>query len=303
MIFFLFSLSLSENSVRVHGFISVIGNRLVDQNWDLYALRGVSLNFHNFAPQFYSQNVIRQIASEWKSSVVRASINDFDDNPENAFQKLDLVVQAAIVNSIYVIIDYNTFGPQLDKARTFFRRVASTYSRYPNIIYEILHDSGNFIQWPELKDYSIDLIRVIRAIDPFNLILVPSPHSNQDIHLVANSPITGYKNIAYACRFVVSHQQWFRDRIVSVLDRGLPLFVTECGPMDPVDGPLSVQDWNEWNFFLKDHLISWVAWHLGNEEVPSAMLRSTANVGGEWRTSDLEEWGVTVRDTLMKGNV
>ncbi len=44
----------------------------------------------------------------------------------------------------------------------------------PNVIYEIFNEP-DYETWPEVKAYSEEVIKTIRAIDPDNIILVGSP--------------------------------------------------------------------------------------------------------------------------------
>lgn len=83
---------------------------------------------------------------------------------------------------------------------------------------------------PEVKAYSETIIRTIRAIDPDNIILVGSPHWDQDIHLPAADPITGQSNLMYTLHFyAATHKQWLRDRSNEAIAKGLPVFCVGIG--------------------------------------------------------------------------
>ena len=47
----------------------------------------------------------------------------------------------------------------------------------------------------------LELIQIIRSIDPDNLIIVGSPEWSQRVDLVAEDPITTSENIAYTLHF------------------------------------------------------------------------------------------------------
>jgi endoglucanase len=80
--------------------------------------------------------------------------------------------------------------------------------------------------WSVIKDYSVEVIRTIRQNDPDNIILVGSPHWDQDIHLVADDPITGFDNLMYTLHFyAATHAQSLRDRGNYALKKAIPLFV------------------------------------------------------------------------------
>lgn len=151
-------------------------------------------------------------------------------------------------------------------------------------------------------EYPIEVIKAIRAIEPEAVILVGSPHWDQDIHLAADDPITGYKNIMYTLHFYANtHGQWLRDRGDYALSMGLPVFVSECVGMEASgDGPLNPEEWRNWLDWMQRHSISWVAWSVSDKDETCSMLYPTASSEGSWEERDLKEWGHMVRDELKK---
>jgi endoglucanase len=101
--------------------------------------------------------------------------------------------------------------------------MAEKYGEYPNVIYEIWNEPDYF-EWEEVKTYSEEVIAVIRAIDPDNIILVGSPHWDQDLHLVAEDPIRDVSNIMYTIHFyAATHEAWLRDRTDEAIAKGIPV--------------------------------------------------------------------------------
>jgi endoglucanase len=49
------------------------------------------------------------------------------------------------------------------------------YGKFPNIIYEVFNERDNET-WEEVTAYSEEVIKVIRANDSNNIILLGSPH-------------------------------------------------------------------------------------------------------------------------------
>lgn len=59
------------------------------------------------------------------------------------------------------------------------------------------------------------------------------PHWDQDVHIAADNPITGYSNLMYALHFyAATHKEDLRKRADYALSKGLPLFVLECAGME-----------------------------------------------------------------------
>ena len=88
------------------------------------------------------------------------------------------------------------------------------------------------MSWDTVKNYAIQVITAIRKYDPDNLIIVGSPHWDQDVNVAAANPVTGFKNIAYSFHFYASdpnHQDGLRTKGDIAISKGLPLFVTEWG--------------------------------------------------------------------------
>ena len=133
------------------------------------------------------------------------------------------VVDAAIENGVYVIIDWHSHNLRQEEAKEFFTQMATRYKGVPNVIYEVFNEPVED-SWEQVKAYSVEVIKTIRAIEPDAVILVGCPHWDQDIHLAADDPITGYSNIMYTLHFYANtHGQWLRDRADYALGKGLPI--------------------------------------------------------------------------------
>src|SRR6478735_12627349 len=216
-VFFLAVATVRAQPVKNHGALHVEGTKLVDKNGKTVVLRGMSFGWHNWWPRFYNAGTVKWLHTDWKCSVVRAAMGvepdqGFIKNADWSKEKIKSVVDAAIQEGIYVIIDWHSHNIRQEEAKSFFHEMASTYGAYPNIIYEIFNEPDQE-SWKEVKDYSIEIIKTIRAIDPDNVIIVGSPHWDQDVHLAADDPITGYSNLMYSLHFyAATHKQGLRDR-------------------------------------------------------------------------------------------
>ena len=89
------------------------------------------------------------------------------------------------------------------------------------------------MNWQQIKSYAEEVIPVIRANDPDAIIIVGTPTWSQDVDQAAANPITGYDNIMYALHFYAdTHRDNLRNRMVTAIQNGLPIFVSEYGICD-----------------------------------------------------------------------
>ena len=287
-----------------NGHLSVNGTLLVNEKGEKVVLKGVSYGWHNWWPRFYNASTVKVFANEWNCNVVRAAMGvepegAYMDDPQLAVDCVIQIVDAAIANGIYAIIDWHSHGIQTEKAKEFFAQMATKYKGVPNVIYEIFNEPVED-SWDEVKAYSEEIIQTIRAIDPNNIILVGTPHWDQDIHLAADNPITGYDNLMYTLHFyAATHHQYLRDRGDYALGKGLPLFVSECAGMEATgDGPIDYEDWNEWLKWMDKHNISWAAWSISDKDETCSMILPSASSDGDWTDEDVKEWGKAVKEAL-----
>lgn len=287
--------------VKHHGQLRLDGVKLKDQEGRVIVLRGMSFGWHNWWPRFYNPRAVRWLHRDWGCTVVRAAMGVEPDNgylkkPEWSILKVKTVVEAAIDEGIYVIIDWHSHDLHLDEARQFFTEMARSYGAYPNVIYEIFNEPDQEA-WQEVKAYSISLIKAIRAVDPENIILIGTPHWDQDIHIAADDPILGFQNIMYSVHFyAATHKKWLRDRCEYAMEKGLPLFVSESAGMEATgDGPIDDEEWQAWIGWMEDRHISWVLWSVSDkDETCSVLLPGAASEGG-WKEQDLKESGIKSR--------
>ena len=300
--------AIHAQPVKQHGQLKVDGLQLVDAKEAPIVLRGMSFGWHNFWPRFYNEAAVEWLVEDWNCSVVRAAMGiepngGYLQDKAGSIKKVEAVVEGAIKSGVYVIIDWHSHNIQLDEAKEFFTLMATKYGKHPNVIYEIFNEP-DYETWPEVKAYSIELIKTIRAIDPDNIILVGSPHWDQDVHLVADDPITGFDNLMYTLHFyAATHKQGLRDRGDYALSKGLPLFISESAGMEATgDGPINEEEWNKWIDWCEKNKISWVTWSVSDKDETCSVLQKSANSDGQWKISDLKESGIKARELLLKYN-
>ena len=308
--FFLLSvLGVSATTpVKQWGQLQVKGTQLCDQQGNPVTLRGVSFGWHNLWPRFYNAKAVKWLVDDWHATVLRAAMgvkidDNYLENPQIALKCIVPVVQAAIKNGVYVIIDWHAHDMYTDQAKAFFGKMAQKYGKYPNVIYELYNEPVED-SWQSLKQYHKTVIDEIRRYDPDNIILCGCPHWDQDIDQVAASPIEGVSNVMYTVHFyAATHKQYLRDRTEAAVKSGLPVFVSECGGCEASgNGELSETEWNNWVDLMNRLQISWAAWSLSDKDETCSMLLPRAKATGDWTPDLIKPWGKLVRNTLLRYN-
>lgn len=301
-------ISVNAQPVKKYGQLRVEGTKLVDKNGKQVVLRGMSFGWHNWWPRFYNAGTVKWLHKDWKCSVVRAAMGVEPDkgyikDSAGSVANIKAVVDAAIKEGIYVIIDWHSHNIKLNEARTFFTMMAKQYGKYPNVIYELFNEPDQET-WPEVKAYSEELIKTIRAIDPDNIILVGSPRWDQEIQLPAADPIKGYSNLMYTVHFyAATHKQWLRDRTDEAIKKGLAIFISESAGMEASgNGALNYEEWQKWIDWMEANQLSWITWSVSDKDETCSVLKTSAASDGKWKESDLKESGVMTREYLRKYN-
>jgi endoglucanase len=295
--------------VKQHGQLSVQGTQLVDKNNNPVVLRGMSFGWHSMWPRFYNEKAVSWLKKDFNCNVVRAAMGV--ELGEKAYikdslfskQKIEAVIKGAIKSDIYVIVDWHSHNINLNEAKAFFDEVSKKYSEYPNIIYEVFNEP-DYETWPEVKAYAEEVIKVIRHNDTKNIILVGSPHWDQDVNLPASDPIKGFNNIMYTMHFYAgTHGKELRDRTDDAIKSGLPIFVSESAGMEATgDGPLNIKAWEEYIDWMESRKLSWITWSVSDKDETCSVLKKTAKSEGRWKDEDLKESGTRVREYLRKYN-
>ncbi len=301
--------AMAANPVKMYGQLQVNGAQLCDQQGNPVVLRGVSLGWHNLWPRFYNKQAVKWLKEDWHPTVVRAAIgassvdDHYGENPQFALDCLYPVVDGAIKQGLYVIIDWHSHTLQTEAAVKFFGGVAQKYGRHPNVIYELFNEPVED-SWESLKVYATAVINEIRKYDPDNIILMGCPHWDQDIHLVADSPLKGFSNVMYTVHFyAATHHQWLRDRMAAAVGKGIPVFVSECAGMEASgDGPLNPKEWEAWVECMEQLKISYACWSVSDKNESCSMLLPRAKATGQWTDDLIKPWGKIVRETLLKYN-
>ena len=307
-LFLLFSLfTLLPLTASAQSRLQVVGSQLCDESGSPVMLRGISLGWHNLWPRFYNKGAVKWLAKEWHADVIRAAVgassvdDNYLENPEFALQCVTPVIEAAIKNKVYVIIDWHSHEMHTAQAKSFFSQMAKKYGKHPNIIYELYNEPVND-SWQDLKQYATEIITEIRRYDPDNIILMGCPHWAQDIDLVAASPLEGVSNVMYTVHFyAATHKDYLRDKMRKAVEGGVPVFVRECAGMEASgDGPLDANEWQKWVDTMEQLRISYVCWSLSDKNETCSMLLPRAKSCGDWTDDLIKPWGKMARAAINK---
>lgn len=298
--------STPYGSVKRHGLLYAVGNRIVGEHGMPVSLAGNSFFWSQWQGKYFNADVVKWLKFDWKSAIIRIPLgvegNGYLDHPEAEQARVCALVDAAIAADLYVIIDWHDHHAHQHTAQAvkFFEDMARKYGRFPHVLYEIFNEPAKGATWlADVKPYAEQVVAAIRAIDPDNMIIVGTPHFSQDVDVVADSPIKA-KNIAYALHFYAgTHKQWLRDKAVIALQKGLPLFVTEWGTC-AADGRGEVDDAStrEWMDFMQQWGLSHCNWAVSDKVEAASILKSGSAVDGHWVDGDLTVSGRLAREWM-----
>lgn len=301
--------SCGKNSVDVepqplYGQLSVTNSQLVSEKGEPIVLRGVSFGWHNWWPRFYNASAVEWLKEDWNCTVVRAAMGvepqgAYLSTPDTALACVEEVIKGAINAGIYVIVDWHSHGVNTQEAKQFFATMAQKYGQYPNIIWEIFNEPVEQ-SWSTIKEYAHQVIDTIRVYDPDNVILVGCPHWNQDLHMVAQSPLEGVNNVMYTMHYYAgTHKADLRNRCENVRQQGIPIFISEAGGCAADgDGAIDYNEWEQWIEWCEKNKISWTIWCISDKRETSAMLTNKASSQGNWEDDVITENGLFVKKKL-----
>lgn len=295
-----------DTIVAKNGHLRIEGSNLVNQYGEPIQLKGMSLFWSQWSEPFYNKDAVRVLAKDWKSTVVRAAMGiemgGYLSNPLAQEAMVKTVVEAAIEEGIYVIIDWHDHNAQnhQQQAIDFFGRMAKKYKKVPNVIFEVFNEPLN-IPWSTIKNYAEPVITEIRKQGSSGIVIVGTRTWSQEVEEPADDRISD-KNTMYALHFYAStHKAWLRQKAQRAIDKGLALFVTEFGVSESSgDGYLDFGEADAWMKFMADNNISWANWSLFDKRESSAALNPGASPTGPWSDKDLSESGRYIKAKIME---
>ena len=297
--------------VAQHGQLSVVGRHIRDKNGDITSLAGPSFFWSNTGwgqERFYTKGAVETFAKDWNAGIVRVAMGaegngSYLEDEAGNLARVVTVVNAAIENGLYVIIDWHSHKAEddIEEAKLFFTAIAKEYGETPNVIYEIYNEPLNTTDWSTVvKPYAEELIDTIRAVDPDNLIIVGTQSWAQDVDKAADDPILGKSHILYALHFyAASHKADLRAKAEYAIDKGMPLLISEWGSVTyNGDGYMDEKSTREWMDFAKKHQLTHLNWAVSDKDESASMFRPSAASDGGWTAEDLTPSGELVREIM-----
>ncbi|HTF96446.1 MAG TPA: carbohydrate-binding protein [Cellvibrio sp.] len=289
--------------------LSVSGNKILAGD-KVASFAGNSLFWSNNGwggEKYYNADAVRWLKTDWGSNLVRAAMGveeggGYLQDPTGNKNKVKAVVDAAIANDMYVIIDWHTHHAEqfTSQSIAFFQEMARTYGNKNHVIYEVYNEPLDTASWSGvIKPYAQQVVNAIRAIDPDNLIIVGTRTWSQRVDEASRDPIAG-KNIAYTLHFYAgSHGQPIRDFAQTALNNNAAIFVTEWGSVNANgDGGVNYGETNAWVDFMKRNNISHANWALNDKAEGSSALVPGAGANGGWASSQLTASGAFAKDII-----
>ncbi|SHL26353.1 cellulase family glycosylhydrolase [Fibrobacter sp. UWEL] len=269
------------------------GNEVQVQGMSLFW----SIAGNNEGEQFWNASTVNSLVAKQNIQVIRAPMGvdeDWGNGKGNYSSKtsyhqnmMNSVVQAAIDNDIYVIIDYHSHNAINSKATaaTFFEDMASKWGKYDNVIFEVFNEPLEGVSWTSIKSYAEDMLKIIRKYSD-NLVVVGNRSWDQYPNDAVSSPIND-KNVAYTFHFYAgSHSTGSEgSHAVSAMNSGLSVFVTEWGTVNADGGGSVSKSSSGWLSWMNLHKLSGANWSVNTKNEGASYFSGSA-----WNYSESGKW-------------
>ena len=223
-------------------------------------------------------------------------ITGYASDPDFQTNLMNTVVQAAIENDIYVIIDWHSHQAheEVSNATKFFTEMAQKWGKYDNVIFE-LYNEPKETSWSTIKSYAEKIVPVIRQYSD-NLIIVGNRQYDQNPHEAIGNTVSG-ENIAYTFHYYANSHCWSGQtswgsdcegaNAQKAIDAGLSVFVSEWGTGNADGGGNPDQSKNTgWQNWIDNNKLSWANWSASKiSEGTAAFQGSSSKTSLQYTTS------------------
>ena len=278
-------------------------------------MRGASTHGVQWFPEYINKGAMQTLRDEWGVNLLRMACyvtqyNGYTNGGQSLIDsKIVEGVQAAKELGMYVIVDWHIHeeNPHTTKtvAEQFFKKYATLYKDYDNVIFEICNEPTG-VQWytggNDLYSYCKDIAGIIRDCGSKALIVCGTNNWSQDVEDVAKKPLKddGFEDIMYTFHFYSgTHYEDKRQKVRTAVAAGTPIFVTEFGICDASgNGGYDTANADEWIEFLDSMNISYACWSFCNKGESASYLKTSCNkTTGGFEESDLTTTGIWLVNT------
>ncbi len=247
---------------------------------------------------FWTSDYVKGLVDRQNIQLIRAPMG-VDDNwgagnyftDKNRYQTMmNNVVQSAIENDIYVIIDYHSHkaSDNVNNAKDFFAYMAQKWGGYDNVIFEVFNEPLEGVAWSTIKGYADEVVKTIRQYSD-NLVLVGNRNWDQyPSDAIGNTVSDSKNNTAYTFHFYAGSHSTGNEgsHAVQAMNAGLSVFVSEWGTVDASgNGGFSSGNSATWLSWMNQHKLSGANWSVSNKDESASYFQGSA-----WNYSESGQW-------------
>lgn len=330
------TLAADETPFGIHGKlgmakVSTYGNALtiVDKDGYPYQLHGASTHGLGFdvGYTFVNKSAFQSVRDEFGVNTIRLAAYPRQyggyTTSTQAAAAMDTYIQNGVKYAtelgMYVIVDWHVheYNPNETKteALEFFRKYATMYKDYDNVIFEICNEptgtnwynngAGN-----DIYTYADSVIRLIRSCGSDALIICGTNTWSQDVEDVAKKPINDNRTLYAFHYYSGTHGESYMTKVENAINAGTPIYISEYGICAASgNGGYDTNMADKWMALCDKYNLSLNCWSLSNKAESASYFNPGSSTTGGWTASDLTTTGKWLVNTYrdreaedIKGN-
>ncbi|MEK0083916.1 glycoside hydrolase family 5 protein [Benzoatithermus flavus] len=238
-------------------------------------LRGANIMHSEWVAQWgmdmeWERRAIPALSGSWNGNIcVRGFAADpvDADNPQY-LGMLDEYVSLTARSRIYLMLSFRSYGingeqPEMpdDRAARALAKLAARYRGRSHVLYSLQVEPHD-VDWATLRPLFEDMVDAVRtaAAPHVPLIMVPGTDWSRDLTGAIDDPVRR-ENIVYNSH-PYNPSSDFQRLFGRAHDAGLPVFVGEFGPFDP----MTMADVVDLLSFTRQRGIGWAAWSFDHDD-------------------------------------
>ena len=311
--------------------VSTYGNALtiVDKDGYPYQLHGASTHGLGFdvGYTFVNKSAFQSVRDEFGVNTIRLAAYPRQyggyTTSTQAAAAMDTYIQNGVKYAtelgMYVIVDWHVheYNPNETKteALEFFRKYATMYKDYDNVIFEICNEptgtnwynngTGN-----DIYTYADSVIRLIRSCGSDALIICGTNNWSQDVEDVAKKPINDNRTLYAFHYYSGTHGESYMTKVENAINAGTPIYISEYGICAASgNGGYDTNMADKWMALCDKYNLSLNCWSLSNKAESASYFNPGASTTGGWTAADLTTTGKWLVNTYrdreaedIKGN-